>query len=286
MVDAKKSRTYRLIVTTRQPMIILNTFLERQSQYMLDPQRASDLWIRRFTAKSGGQVRLVCFPHAGGSAGFFYPLSRNLEHPYEVVAVQYPGRQDRRSEDIAGGVEELADRIFEALKPWADVSLVLLGHSMGSIIAFEVARRLESSATGTLAGLIVSARRAPAVHHEYDKSPWTMHDAQAVSEAMGGTDPVLAADRSFMELTLPVLNGDYLVDASYRYRPGPPLRCPLTLFTGDSDPFVNDEETKGWGEHTAGRFRYRRFTGGHFYLTERRDAFYSALSEELSSFTM
>ncbi|WP_200262083.1 thioesterase domain-containing protein [Streptomyces sp. HSG2] len=55
-------------------------------------------WFRRFTTSAGNGPRLVCFPHAGGSATAYTQLARALPADFDVVAVQYPGRQDRYDE--------------------------------------------------------------------------------------------------------------------------------------------------------------------------------------------
>ena len=75
-----------------------------------------DLWIRRYQEAAGSSPRLVCFPHAGGSASYFFSLSRALAPDIEVLAIQYPGRQDRHQERSAESIAELADGTYAALR--------------------------------------------------------------------------------------------------------------------------------------------------------------------------
>lgn len=88
-------------------------------------------------------MRLVCLPHAGGSASSYFSMSAALTPSVETLSVQYPGRYDRRKEPCIESIPELAEAIFTALFEWADRPLALFGHSMGAVLAFEVARRLE-----------------------------------------------------------------------------------------------------------------------------------------------
>nr|WP_258545603.1 thioesterase domain-containing protein [Micromonospora provocatoris] len=65
---------------------------------------------------------------------------------------------------------------------------------------------------------------------------------------------------------LPGLRADFAVNETYRQLPGPPLRCPVSAFTGDADPEVDVVEMRSWAEVTSAGFSLRVFSGGHFYL--------------------
>lgn len=106
-------------------------------------QRENGNWIRRFHPSEEARVRLVCFPHAGGSAPFYFPMSQKLSPGVDVLSLQYPGRQDRRQDRRIDTIAEYADVIAEELKPWLDLPTAFFGHSMGAVLAFEVTRRLE-----------------------------------------------------------------------------------------------------------------------------------------------
>ncbi|MER5387223.1 alpha/beta fold hydrolase, partial [Streptomyces sp. NPDC002688] len=117
-------------------------------------------WFRGYAAAPQGVPRLLCLPHAGGSASFYHPLARRLGADVETLAVQYPGRQDRRTEEPVTDIGRLAGHVVAALDAEDDRPLALFGHSMGAVVAFETARQL-SAAGRPPAVLIVSGRRAP-----------------------------------------------------------------------------------------------------------------------------
>lgn len=226
-----------------------------------DPAR----WLRRFHPSDQAAVRLVCFPHAGGASTYYFPVSRTLSPSIEVIAVQYPGRQDRRFEPPIGDVHTLADHVVAALGPVASQPLALFGHSLGAMVAFEVARRLEDAGSTPL-GLFASGRRAPSCYraefvHTYD-------DARLIfnMKALSGTDSRLLDDAEFLRSVLPTLRSDYKAAETYQHRPGPPLRCPIVTLAGDQDSMVTQEEAAQWRQHTSGSFRLEMFPGGHFYL--------------------
>jgi pyochelin biosynthetic protein PchC len=241
-------------------------------------------WLRRFHPSPGGRARLACFPHAGGSASFYFSLSASLSASTEVLAVQYPGRQDRAADKRVDDIPELADRVREALEAWTDRPLALFGHSMGAVVAFEVARRLERDAVTPVA-LIASSRRAPSRHRHETVHLLDDDGLVAALRRLGGTDARLLADEELRRMILPAVRSDYKAIETYRCPAGSRLSCPTTVFVGDSDPMTTLDEARAWSEHTTGRFDLRVFHGGHFYIGHHQGQVTGAISRCLEAGT-
>lgn len=241
----------------------------------------NDLWIRRFHPAPEADTRLVCLPHAGGSASFYFPVSRALSPGLEVLAVQYPGRQDRRTERCLDSIAELADAVAAALLPWTDKPLAFFGHSMGATLAFEVALRLEQR--GIVASAVfASGRRAPS----RDREEWVHleDDAGLIREigALGGSEAQVLQDEELIRTVLPAIRADYKAVETYRYQPGPPLSCPIYALVGDSDPKASIDEAQAWERHTTGEFELRTYPGGHFYLIEQASSVIATIVEKMA----
>lgn len=247
------------------------------------PARSKDdLWIRSFRPAPEAPERLVCFPHAGGSASFYLPVATALSPRVDVVAVQYPGRQDRRNEPGLTSVAELADRIAETLYGWDDKPLTFFGHSMGAVVAFEVARRLEQSGTGPVR-LFASGRRAPS--RTRDERTHTLGDDRLIAEirSLSGTDSRFLDDEELLRMVLPAIRSDYTAVETYLAAPDDTVRCPVTVLTGDDDPKTSIEEARAWEGHTLGGSELHVFPGGHFYLTERAADVLAVLTEHFTT---
>ncbi|MFJ4968202.1 thioesterase II family protein [Streptomyces sp. NPDC088755] len=230
-----------------------------------------NLWFRCFgpPSESDDAVRLVCFPHAGGSASAYAPLARLLAPRIEVRAVQYPGRQDRRRETPAGDITELAGRIAERLRDPQGRPYALFGHSMGALLAYETARTLRSWGVPAPVRLFLSGRGAPSpVPPRSDVLPDDAAILNAV-RSLGGTAAAALDDPELMEMALPALRADYRALAAYSWHPGDPLDVPVTVLTGRDDPVVTAADPARWAEHTRSGCEVRVFPGNHFYLDQQ-----------------
>ncbi|MFF7976498.1 alpha/beta fold hydrolase [Streptomyces sp. NPDC007905] len=239
-------------------------------------------WIRRFHPSPQATARLVCLPYAGGAAPYYFPLSKALSPTTEVLAVQYPGRQDRFNEACIEDIATLADRITDELIPWTDRPLALFGHSMGAAVGFEIALRLEQRGVKPL-GLFASARRAPSVAG--DQRHHLASDEELVEELvrLNAANAELLADESLLPLVLPTIRSDYRASELHQSPSSARLHCPIIALTGEDDPVVDADGVKDWIRHTSGDFRMRVFPGGHFYLDDHAEAVRQEITEHIAS---
>ncbi|WTY84195.1 alpha/beta fold hydrolase [Micromonospora sp. NBC_01405] len=240
------------------------------------------MWVRRFHPAPSGTRRLVCLPHAGGSASFYFPVSRSLSPTVEVLAIQYPGRQDRRQEKCIGDIHELARAVHSVLRPWLDEPVAIFGHSMGASIGFELARLIERDG-GSAAHLFASGRRAPSCPR--DETVHLLDDEGLLADVrkLSGTNAAILGDQELLRAALPAIRSDYRAAETYAYRPGPPLSCPITAFTGDNDPKTTVDEARAWSTHTTGPFDLKVYPGGHFFLADQQAAVLRAISTALAA---
>ncbi|GAA0598282.1 thioesterase II family protein [Actinomadura livida] len=227
-------------------------------------------WFRCPENRPWASMRLFCLPHAGGSAVFYRPWVKEISPAVEVHAVQYPGRADRIADAMVGDAHQLARLVAGAMAPLMDRPAALFGHSMGAVLAYEVARLLQERGSAPV-HVFASGARPP---HDRGEDRVSDKDDDAVVAEMvklGGSDAEALREPELRELVLPYVRNDFKLIEDYAHRAaGPRLAVPVTAIIGDADPHVSRAQAARWAEVTDGRFALKVLPGGHFYLTERQ----------------
>jgi medium-chain acyl-[acyl-carrier-protein] hydrolase len=215
------------------------------------------------------RATLCCLPYAAGSVGAFRGWAEFLPSTVELLPMEPPGRGKRFGEPLLDSVELIADDLLPAV---LDVSgpVALFGHSLGALVAFELAHRLRAHRREPLV-LLASGSRAP---HLGPVDPASALAGEEFRERLGelnGTPKEVLENDELMELMLPVLRADFVAADGYRCPPREPLDCPIVAFGGTADPEVDAPALLGWADHTAGAFEAHVFSGDHFFLHSKRD---------------
>ena len=229
------------------------------------------LWELRRGSAPGG-LSLLILPHAGGNAHYYAQWERRLPADVGLLVAQYPGRGSRFIEDLPESVDDLVAPIVELLAT-DQRDLVVLGHSMGTLVAYEVARGLTERGRPPLA-LIGSACRAPFLPNPSPVLPGTLTDEELVEaiKARGGTEHEILDEPEMREIILPSIRADFAIDDVYRCPDAKgSLNSPVTIVGGESDPIVPVGDLVEWREVTTGQARVETLVGGHFYFDENEE---------------
>lgn len=222
-------------------------------------------WLRVLREGQQPRVRLVCLPHAGGSASFFRPWLAHLPGDIDLLAVQYPGREERFNEAHVPCLATLAEHITHALLALPARPLLLFGHSMGAALAYAVGVRLEAVGRGA-AHVFVSAhapphRQPPSDLHRQDDATLIADILRQDAQAAG-----LWANPQLRALFLPALRSDYQAIETWRPAELLPLAAPLDVLLAHDDAEVSLEQARAWADLSHHNPDIRRFDGDHFYL--------------------
>ena len=248
------------------------------------PQKGrSSPWIKCPYPRSAPSLRLVCFPHAGGVASAYHRWGEWASREIEVWAIELPGHGSRLREAVEYDLDRMARSIqLELIRAGIDeLPFAFFGHSMGGLLAFEVARAFRDSPK--LVHLFPSGCRAPDKAH--DDPPIHALPTDEFLEVMvkryNGIPEELLKERELLELVLPALRADMQMIESHRHKACLPFPCPITTLVGTEDRRTPPEKMKAWETHTTGGFELVSFSGGHFYLQRQGPKVLAALESRL-----
>ncbi|QFX82555.1 alpha/beta fold hydrolase [Streptomyces sp. SYP-A7193] len=227
-------------------------------------------WLKTFRRVTRPRCRLVCAPHAGGTAQAYRTWPAGLPADVEVHGVQYPGRQDRLGEAPPAAMDDLVGPVADSLEPFLGEPLALFGHSMGAIVAYEVTLELERRHGRVVDLLAVSGSRAPHERENHDRH--ILDDAGLIDELRRLNDDFadLLDSPELLELVLPAIRADFGVVAGYLRTPPLPVRAPVLVLGGSDDPDVSPEQLTHWRACAGNAFGTRVLPGGHFYLEDEQ----------------
>jgi medium-chain acyl-[acyl-carrier-protein] hydrolase len=228
-------------------------------------------WLLCFAPRPDARLRLFCFSYAGGGGAMYRSWLGALPQSIQLCAVQLPGRENRFREPAVASIRRLVDELLAALAPTLDRPYAFFGHSMGALVAFELARALQSvSHAAPPVHLFVSGRRAPHLP-ESDAPMHGLPDDEFIAEIgrrYGGIPDEVLRERDLLDLLLPGLRADMRAIETHVHVPGPALSCPVSAFGGADDPRATATQLSAWREHTQADARVCMFPGGHFYLND------------------
>lgn len=230
-------------------------------------------------------LRLFCFSHAGGHPAAYLAWQALLGPGVEVRAVQLPGRAMRFHERPLRQFNALSAELVAMVRRHADLPFALFGHSLGALLAFEVARAC-AAGPWMPRHLIVSGCAAP--RHRQPGCPLHELDDDSLClklTELHGTPAEVLADRDLMQLLLPVVRDDFALVNDYRYRPAAPLPMPVTVLAGRDDLAVPAELVMPWADEAGAGCEIHWFDGGHFFIDSARPAVADRIRRQLAPLT-
>ncbi|MBD2665592.1 hypothetical protein B6N60_03548 [Richelia sinica FACHB-800] len=227
-------------------------------------------------------LRLFCFPYAGGSSFIFRNWPDSLSPSVEVCTIELPGRGRQIQLRPFDRIEPLVNAIASVISPYLDKPFAFFGHSMGGLVSFELTRLLRQHYGLLPVHLFISGRRAPQLP-DSKPSVHNLPEAEFIAELhrLNGTPPAVLGNAELMQLFLPILRADFAVLETYIYHPEPPLECPITVFGGLEDTEVDCNQLQAWQEQTKADFNLHMFPGNHFFIHSTQAFLIKALEQHL-----
>jgi surfactin synthase thioesterase subunit len=203
----------------------------------------------------------------------------------EILAVHLPGRETRISETPGSGFAATVDSIVTALQQLAPLPTVYFGHSLGGLMAFETARRLEQKVLGEAPlQIFLSGCSPPHVDKNGEDGPtWRLDDVRFIDRLrdLNGTPHEVLDSPELLELFMPLLRADFQLADEARESIRGRTRIPIVVFGGTDDEITRDE-LQEWERYATAPVPVHMFPGGHFFLNTRSEAVCSAVGTRIA----
>jgi medium-chain acyl-[acyl-carrier-protein] hydrolase len=226
--------------------------------------------VLRFGTGADHRRRLFCLPYAGGTPAVYRAWSKLLPADVDVAAVALPGRTPGSAEPLLCSIDEIVAVLLPEVQAAAtDLPYALFGHSMGALVAFELAVALEATAGPGPDCLFVSGRRAPDEPHRSSFIHDLPDDAflDALDRSYGGVPDAVRLEPELLALLLPALRADVRTFETYAPLSDARVRCPVHVCGGADDTRPRPDQLRGWQRVADQEISVDLFPGGHFYLT-------------------
>jgi surfactin synthase thioesterase subunit/acyl carrier protein/NAD(P)-dependent dehydrogenase (short-subunit alcohol dehydrogenase family) len=264
--------------------------------------RTARKWLIAPRPNPAAKARLFCFPYAGGGLVSFRAWAKLLDEPVEVVAVEPPGRGTRINETPINSMDRFVESLLPEILEWLDRPSAFFGHCLGGLTMFATLCALPKRSMHFIKHVFACGVRPPhllkrrsefednliydmMLHKEFDISvpPYDQADEIFVDIVRHfdtpDADKMLAIPKLRAAL-LPTIRAEFGMAYNYEYRAVQPFSFPIRSFVGNVDPWVSENDSAGWGEHTCGGFTNHVRKGSHFLMLDDREYILKTIDNE------
>ncbi len=217
-------------------------------------------------------LRLICFPYAGGNASTYTSWVNIIPDNVELVLVQPPGRATRIFEQAYTSMDSLIQSLIKVIPSKLDKPYILFGHSLGSRVAFELMNKLKQQEYPLPQHFIASGSRGPQCTSD-KKELYKLPDEDFIFELqkLNGTPKALLENKDLMDLLLPLIRADFELSDKYLYSDNTRFNCSVSVLGGEYDVDITDLHLKSWGDFFTKKITQHIIKGDHFYIDTNRE---------------
>ena len=243
-------------------------------------------WVRFEHIAADEQVRLFCFPYAGGGASSFLPWKPLLPDYVSLFPVQLPGHEERYGERAITDNDDLCAELAGALCPLFTAKTAFFGHSMGGLLAFRLALHLARKGLPAPVHLFISA--APTPIPPEDIPPEAVGDEAFLNRVLqcNAIPESVLLDADSLEVVKRTLLQDHTLLLSMIDGTEEALDIPFSVFAGERDILVPPDRVRMWTRFTTETCSLETYPGGHFYLRKWRGDVIGQIAQSLLMYVL
>ncbi|GAE87116.1 thioesterase II family protein [Acetivibrio straminisolvens] len=230
------------------------------------------------------KIKLFCFPYAGGSSAAYIGWKKYLSDKIELRPLDLAGRGRRINEPLYNSIEEVIEDIFPRIQnELCDSPYCIFGHSMGSILAYELVRKARMLKLREPEHVFFSGRMPPFIISKTQNHLLSDSEFIKLLEEFGGMNNEILSNQQLLSLFLPIIRADYRIVELYKHTDdGFKLNCDITVLNGKWDKLANPDVLGRWRECTDKSCNFFEFDGGHFFINDFKPEILNIINNTIS----
>ncbi|WP_395375884.1 thioesterase II family protein [Marinicella sp. W31] len=220
-------------------------------------------------SKKNAKLRLFCFPYAGGNGSTYSSWVDVLPDDVEVFTIELPGRSYRFTEPAYRDMQNLVEDLMQSFPSLTNKPYILIGHSLGSRVAFELMYRCKQAGIKGPEHFIASGSPAPHINED-KKGIYKLPKEEFIEELrkLNGTPEEILKNDELMALSMPSIRADFELSETYTYTGSEKFDCPITVFYGDEDKEISLQKIEAWEDIFTRPISIHSIPGGHFFIED------------------
>ncbi len=241
---------------------------EEADRLVLEALKLKKTPTREIEELIASDLHLFCFPYAGGNKWLYENWQKALPSKIRVHPIEYPGRGSKAKEKLASTLELLLAHLEKEILNAPKGRFAFFGHSLGAIIAFELALILKDIYGMSPEALFLSGSPSPDAATALSTiNELSDSDFIETLQKLNGIPPTLLESHEFKEFFLPILRNDFSLMQGYE-RKMAKVSFPIILFGADRDPIVSLPEMQKWALWSEQKIEVHEMEGDHFFVHE------------------
>jgi surfactin synthase thioesterase subunit len=227
------------------------------------------------------KINLICIPFAGGSEHSYRAYQKKVSDFFTVKVVSLPGRGSRMKEKLLFNLDALVDDVYAQIQFELDSPYALYGHSMGALIAYLLAVKIQRAGQTRPLNLFLTGAKSP-TERAGDVSRHLLPKDRFIAELrlLGGCPEEMLNDEEMLNLFEPILRADFQAVESYKLVELAIIDVPLTVIVGSAERF-SYSEASAWSKVCTCECHTLQLPGGHFFIFDHVEAILKTIAEKL-----
>ncbi|WP_062053004.1 thioesterase II family protein [Aquimarina longa] len=218
--------------------------------------------------------KIIAFPFAGGNRYSFSSIEKHVPKNIDWITLELPGRGNRFKENLLVKIDDMVDDLLDKIIPHIQKSdYIIYGHSMGTLLGYELTKRIIQEKLKLPKHLFFTGRGAPGFDRFKNKKstlPKELFWKEVIE--MGGFPNDILDHEDLLDLYFPIMKSDFKAVEDYEFcQMKKPFLIPIHICMGNEEIGEEEDKTplssmKAWSNETSYSCSFELLKGDHFFI--------------------